>query len=63
MSSVLKASGLEVPVIDIAPFLRGEPGALERTARALGEASETLGFYFIGSHGIEQSLIDRVFAQ
>src|SRR5277367_6250926 len=49
--------------IDIGPFLAGEPGALERTARVLGEASEDLGFYFIRNHGIPQSLIDRVFAE
>ena len=62
-NTVLEASGLEVPVIDLAPFLRGDPGARERTARELGEASETLGFYFVGNHGVEQSLIDRVFAE
>ena len=61
--TLLPRSGLEVPVIDLAPYLAGEPGALERTARALGEASETLGFYFIGNHGVSQSIIDRVFAQ
>jgi len=58
-----RESALEVPVIDLAPCLAGEPGALERTARALGEASEGLGFYFIGNHGVRQQLIDRVFAQ
>jgi isopenicillin N synthase-like dioxygenase len=57
------AAGTEVPVIDLGPYLRGEPGALERTAEALGEASETLGFYFVGSHGVPQKLIDRVFDQ
>lgn len=55
------AAGIEVPVIDLGPYLRGEPGALEKTAQALGEASESLGFYFVGGHGVEQSLIDRVF--
>src|SRR3954467_6126012 len=61
--SVLKASGLEVPVIDVAPFLAGAPGARERVAKQLGEASESLGFYFIGGHGVAQALIDRVFAE
>ena len=56
-------SSLEVPVIDLGPFLSREPGAPERTARALGAASEGLGFYFIGNHGVSQDLIDRVFAQ
>jgi isopenicillin N synthase-like dioxygenase len=64
VKSVLKASaGAEVPVIDMGPYLRGEPGALERTAEALGEASETIGFYFVGNHGVPQSLIERVFAE
>lgn len=54
-------SGMQVPVIDLGPFLAGAPGALERTALLLREASETLGFYFIGNHGIAQSPIDRVF--
>ncbi|HUB97599.1 MAG TPA: 2-oxoglutarate and iron-dependent oxygenase domain-containing protein, partial [Stellaceae bacterium] len=49
--------------IDLGPYLAGDAGALERTARELGEASEDLGFYFIRNHGIPQSLIDRVFAE
>jgi isopenicillin N synthase-like dioxygenase len=61
--AVLKASGLEVPVIDLGPYFSGEPGSLERTAKQLGEASESLGFYFIGGHGVPQKLIDRVFAE
>ena len=36
---------LRVPVIDLAPYLRGEPNALEQTANALRSASEDLGFY------------------
>ena len=55
------AAGIEVPVIDLGPYLRGEPGALQKTAAALGEACETLGFYFVGGHGVDQGLIDRVF--
>ena len=54
---------MKIPVIDIGPYLAGEAGALERTAALLADAAETLGFYFIGNHGISQSLIDRVFEQ
>ena len=54
---------IDVPVIDLAAYRAGEPGALEHTARELGEASESLGFYFIGNHGVAQSLVERVFAQ
>ena len=63
VKSILEAAGTRVPVIDLGPYLRGEPAALQRTAAALGEASETIGFYFIGHHGVPQSLIDRVFAE
>jgi isopenicillin N synthase-like dioxygenase len=51
------------PVIDLGPYLRGEPGALERTAHELRRSSEGLGFYFIGNHGVPQSLVERMFEQ
>ena len=54
---------MKIPVIDVGPFLAGEAGALERTGALVGDAAETLGFFFIGNHGIPQSLIDRVFAE
>ena len=64
LQSILDArSDMKIPVIDVGPYLAGRPGALEATAKALGDAAETLGFYFIGNHGIPQSLIDRVFAE
>jgi isopenicillin N synthase-like dioxygenase len=53
----------EIATIDLGPYLAGKPGALDRTAEELREASERLGFYFIYNHGIPQALIDRVFAE
>jgi len=52
-----------IPVIDLGPFLAGEPGALERTASALQHAQENVGFYFVKNHGVPQDLIDAVFEQ
>ena len=57
------ATGTQIPVIDLGPYLASEPGALQRTARALGEASEAIGFYFIGNHGVPRLLIERVFRE
>ena len=54
---------MRIPVIDLGAFLAGEPGAADTAAAAIAEASETIGFYFIGNHGIAQSLVDAVFAQ
>jgi isopenicillin N synthase-like dioxygenase len=57
-----KAGGaMEVPIIDLGPYLAGAPGARESAAEALREASEGLGFYFIANHGINQALIDQTF--
>lgn len=57
------AGALEVPVIDLAPFRRGERGALERTARRIGEASASIGVYLIGGHGVPEALVARAFAE
>jgi len=63
MSVIEAAADTRVPVIDLGPYFAGEPGALARAAELLGEASETIGFYFIANHGVAQSLIDRVFVE
>ena len=52
-----------IPIIDLGPYLAGEPGARERSAAEVGAALETIGFYFIANHGVAQSLIDRVFGE
>ena len=52
-----------IPVIDLGRYLAGEKGARERTAEQVGEALETIGFYFIGNHGVAPSLVNRMFAE
>jgi isopenicillin N synthase-like dioxygenase len=51
-----------VPVIDISAFVRGEPGARERLARAIGLACETIGFLTITGHGVPAGQIERLAA-
>jgi hypothetical protein len=36
-----------LPVLDVAPLLRGDPGALERLASELRAACEGVGFYYL----------------
>ena len=50
-----------IPVIDLGPYLAGEPGARDRTARELHFALTEIGFYFIVNHGISGEKIRRVF--
>ena len=52
-----------IPIIDLAPYLAGAPGALEATAAQVRDALETIGFFIIINHDVPQDLIDRTFAQ
>jgi isopenicillin N synthase-like dioxygenase len=58
-----EAPAREIPVLDLGPYLAGERGAVERVAVELRRASERVGFYFIRNHGVDQALIDAVFAE
>ena len=60
---VLRNIDEEIPVLDLAPYLAGTPGALERLAGELRHAFEHIGFYFIKGHGVPQALCDQVFAE
>jgi isopenicillin N synthase-like dioxygenase len=53
----------EIPVLDLAPYLAGEPGALQRLGVELRRAFEEIGFYFIVGHGVPQGLVDAAFAE
>ena len=52
-----------IPVIDLGPFLAGEPGALDRTAKELRFALTEIGFYFIVNHGVPREKIQATFAE
>jgi isopenicillin N synthase-like dioxygenase len=51
-----------IPGLDLGPYLRGEPGALDEVAGRLREVCENVGFFYIENHGVPQALIDRAFA-
>jgi isopenicillin N synthase-like dioxygenase len=50
-----------IPVLDLAPLMRGEVGAIEALGADLRHAFEEVGFYFIVNHGIAQPMIDAAF--
>jgi len=52
-----------IPILDLAPYLAGEPGADVRLAAELRRACEEIGFYFIIGHGVPQDLIGAAFAE
>ncbi|HEX2547190.1 MAG TPA: 2OG-Fe(II) oxygenase family protein [Ramlibacter sp.] len=65
MSAVLEptsASDTAMPNLDVGPYLRGEPGALEKLARELRVVCEEVGFFSIENHGVPEEVIQRGFA-
>jgi isopenicillin N synthase-like dioxygenase len=52
-----------IPVIDVADYLAGRPGALEATASQLREALSTVGFFILTGHDVPQRIIERTFAE
>ena len=52
-----------IPVIDLGPYLAGEPGALDRVAAELRHALTDIGFYSIVNHGVPSALVDEVYRQ
>lgn len=52
-----------IPIIDLGPYLKGEPGALDRAARELRFALTEVGFYFLVNHGVPREQIAAVFEQ
>lgn len=48
-----------VPVIDVGPFLRNEPGG-RAVPTAIARACEDIGFFTIVGHGVEPALAERI---
>ncbi|MGK7864878.1 isopenicillin N synthase family dioxygenase [Falsiroseomonas sp. E2-1-a4] len=52
-----------IPVLDLAPFLADEPGALQELARHVARTCEDTGFLVVANHRIPQELIAGCFAE
>jgi isopenicillin N synthase-like dioxygenase len=50
----------DVPVIDIAPFRRGDAAARRRVAAEVGRAVDGIGFLVITGHGIDEGFVEAV---
>ena len=52
-----------IPVIDLGPYLAGEPGALDCAAAELHHALTEIGFYSVVNHGVPSALVHEVYRQ
>src|SRR5271169_2092791 len=50
-----------IPVIDLANYLAGAPGSLERVAREIHDAFSRIGFFVVTGHGVPPWLINQTF--
>ena len=53
----------EIPILDLAPYFAGDPGALETTAARLRHINENIGFLYIVGHDVDRSLIETAFTE
>jgi len=51
-----------IPVIDIGPAFRGEPGGLAAVAAQMRHACERIGFFYLAGHGVSPRIVQAVFA-
>ena len=57
------ASGHDrIPVLDIGPYLAGDPGAAAPLARAIARTCEDTGFLVVANHGVPSRLAEDTFA-
>ncbi|TYC60640.1 isopenicillin N synthase family oxygenase [Rhodobacterales bacterium] len=52
----------DLPVIDLAPLISGEPDGVARVAGDLGRAARDIGFFYVKNHGVDAALIKANFA-
>lgn len=52
-----------IPVLDMAPYLGGQAGALEALAGEMRHVQETIGFMMFVNHGFPGSLLQRAYGQ
>jgi isopenicillin N synthase-like dioxygenase len=51
-----------IPVIDMEPLAGADRAAVAAVGRALLDAAESVGFFYVRNHGVPQPLVDRAFA-
>jgi isopenicillin N synthase-like dioxygenase len=58
----IDAATQAIPLIDVGPALRAEPGAMDTVSLEIRRACESVGFFYLAGHGVPQSVIDDAFA-
>jgi isopenicillin N synthase-like dioxygenase len=52
----------DIPIVDFGPFLQGATAERRAIATAIGDACESVGFFYLKNHGVPRKLIEATFA-
>ena len=52
----------DIPVIDAAALVSDDPAVIAETGKAMREAAERIGFFYVSNHGVPQEIVDGAFA-
>lgn len=53
----------EIPVLDLGPYLAGEPGALEELGARVRHIQENIGFWAVINHGVDWRTLEATYEQ
>ena len=53
----------EIPILDMGPYLAGEPGALEQIAAKVRHIQENIGFLVMTNHGFPEELLQAAYGK
>ncbi|MEP3046643.1 MAG: 2-oxoglutarate and iron-dependent oxygenase domain-containing protein [Roseibium sp.] len=54
-------SEVDLPIIDLAPLICGEPDGITKVAADIGRAAREIGFFYVKNHGIAPTVISNTF--
>lgn len=52
----------ELPTVDLAPFMGGDPRGRDAVARAIAAACRDAGFFYVVGHGVDEAVLGRLAA-
>lgn len=55
------SAAMDIPIVDLGPFLSGDPEAKAKTAEVFAEAFEGTGFAVIVGHGVPETLAQQTY--
>ena len=53
----------KIPILDMAPYLEGKPGALEKFGKEVQKIQESIGVWAVVNHGVSSDVIEKTYIE